>query len=132
MHRVTAAFGLTAFLVAGGQAKAETILLTCQYDYHETDGSRGVSTDDPFSLDISEKRVIEIGETNLHISADQPFNFIDISPRLITYGIHGHISDTGTIVLDTLVNINRGTGVITWQHGQNRMTGSCQKENPTR
>jgi hypothetical protein len=127
MNRVTAALGLIALLVASGKAAAEDISLTCQYTYQEMNGVGSISADDPFSLDISEQSVHEVGETNLRISTAQPYHFISVSPRRIAYGIHGFISENGVVNLDTTVNINRVTGVIAWQRGANRMTGSCQK-----
>jgi hypothetical protein len=127
VKRVTAALGLMACLAAGRPARAEAIVLTCQYSYQEVDGTRGIVADDPFTLDISDKRIIQTGAKNLMITVDKPFNFIEVSSRRITYGIRGFISNTGVVNLDITYKINRDTGIIIRQQGQEFMSGSCQK-----
>jgi hypothetical protein len=102
-------------------------VLTCQYSYQEVDGTRGIVADDPFTLDISDKRIIQTGAKNLMITVDKPFNFIEVSSRRITYGIRGFISNTGVVNLDITYKINRDTGIIIRQQGQEFMSGSCQK-----
>jgi hypothetical protein len=119
------ALTLTAIILAFAAhgVKAEEILLSCEYSDKSS----------KFDLDINDKRVLKNGENK----TINPWDYVDISSRYITYGSRRIDQYAITTAInresgDFLITIDFPPSNVVPKGMKSSLSGSCVTAHPTR